>query len=187
MTEKRKISSSIAEYISLALHTIYYIKCIRGRDGDDSIGSVRFRTDTIEKIESNPKTRVTSVQIQVSRFGTDVWNDWNVEPFPSLIIESGLFSPYESEIHQNVRVEVRKTEVGPWFTLFPYDFTAPLSQPQAPSAFTRLMDFRIDFQNKREDIRVILLYNHIIQLFQRCVGWLGVTMESDLLNGLYGI
>ncbi|PKC56484.1 hypothetical protein RhiirA1_542070 [Rhizophagus irregularis] len=98
----------------------------------------------------------------------------------------GLFSPYESEIHQNVRVEVRKTEVGPWFTLFPYDFTAPLSQPQAPSAFTRLMDFRIDFQNKREDIRVILLYNHIIQLFQRCVGWLGVTMESDLLNGLYG-
>ncbi|UZO00266.1 hypothetical protein OCT59_001518 [Rhizophagus irregularis] len=99
----------------------------------------------------------------------------------------GLFSPYESEIHQNVRVEVRKTEVGPWFTLFPYDFTAPLSQPQAPSAFTRLMDFRIDFQNKREDIRVILLYNHIIQLFQRCVGWLGVTMESDLLNGLYGI
>ncbi|CAB5360405.1 unnamed protein product [Rhizophagus irregularis] len=101
--------------------------------------------------------------------------------------ESGLFSPYESEIHQNVRVEVRKTEVGPWFTLFPYDFTAPLSQPQAPSAFTRLMDFRIDFQNKREDIRVILLYNHIIQLFQRCVGWLGVTVESDLLNGLYGI
>jgi hypothetical protein len=101
--------------------------------------------------------------------------------------------------HRNVCVEVRKSETGPWisvheglegklllmktlgFTYLKYillsrDVAASLSPPiQLPNALTRLMDSRHQFPaQKREDTRDILLYNHIIQLFQsRCVGWLG--------------
>uniref|UniRef100_U9U163 Uncharacterized protein n=1 Tax=Rhizophagus irregularis (strain DAOM 181602 / DAOM 197198 / MUCL 43194) TaxID=747089 RepID=U9U163_RHIID len=101
--------------------------------------------------------------------------------------------------HRNVCVEIRKSETGPWisvheglkgklllmktlgfmylkYILLSHDVAAPLSPPiQLPNALTRLMGSRHQFPaQKREDIRNILLYNHIIQLFQsRCVGWLG--------------
>ncbi|UZO08310.1 uncharacterized protein OCT59_028568 [Rhizophagus irregularis] len=101
--------------------------------------------------------------------------------------------------HRNVCVEIRKSETGPWisvheglkgklllmktlgfmylkYILLSHDVAAPLSPPiQLPNALTRLMGSRHQFPaQKREDTRNILLYNHIIQLFQsRCVGWLG--------------
>jgi hypothetical protein len=97
-----------------------------------------------------------------------------------------------------VHVEVRKTETGSCvpvqeelegrlllmktlgFIYFKYilllcDFVVPLSQIHTLNTFTRLMDFRYQLPaQKREDTRDILLYNHIIQLFQSmCVGWPG--------------
>jgi hypothetical protein len=125
-------------------------------------------------------------------------------PLAKEVEESSLFSTLFDSIisgnyfHQNVRVEVKKTETGPWvpvheglegklllmktlefiylkYILLPCDFATPLSQTHIPNAFTRLMDFRYQLPaQKREDTRDILLYNHIIQLFQsRYVGWPG--------------
>uniref|UniRef100_U9UAU2 Uncharacterized protein n=1 Tax=Rhizophagus irregularis (strain DAOM 181602 / DAOM 197198 / MUCL 43194) TaxID=747089 RepID=U9UAU2_RHIID len=125
-------------------------------------------------------------------------------PLVKEVEESSLFSTLFDSVfsgnyfHQNVRVEVRKTETGPWvpvqeglqgklllmktlefiylkYILLLCDFVVPLSQIHILNAFTRLMDFRYQLPaQKREDIRDILLYNHIIQLFQSmCVGWPG--------------
>ncbi|CAB5376997.1 unnamed protein product [Rhizophagus irregularis] len=125
-------------------------------------------------------------------------------PLVKEVEESSLFSTLFDSVfsgnyfHQNVRVEVRKTETGPWvpvqeglqgklllmktlgfiylkYILLLCDFVVPLSQIHILNAFTRLMDFRYQLPaQKREDIHDILLYNHIIQLFQSmCVGWPG--------------
>jgi len=62
------------------------------------------------------------------------------------------------------------------YILLPHDVAASLLPPiQLPNALTRLMNSRHQFPaQKHENTRDILLYNHIIQLFQsRCIGWLG--------------
>lgn len=111
---------------------------------------------------------------------------------------STLFNSLTSEKYSyyNIQVEVKKS-TGPWvlvdegleskillmkmlnFTQLKYvliqnDIDASFSPPRNfPNAFTRLMNSRLQLPlQKREDTRNILLYNHIIQLFQsKSVGW----------------
>ncbi|CAB4480784.1 unnamed protein product [Rhizophagus irregularis] len=90
--------------------------------------------------------------------------------------ESSLFSTLFDSVfsgnyfHQNVRVEVRKTETGPW---------VPVQEGlQGKLLLMKTLGFiYLKYQlpaQKREDTRNILLYNHIIQLFQSmCVSWPG--------------
>ncbi|UZO21928.1 uncharacterized protein OCT59_014309 [Rhizophagus irregularis] len=89
-------------------------------------------------------------------------------PLVKEVEESSLFSTLFDSVfsgnyfHQNVRVEVRKTETGPW---------VPVQEGlQGKLLLMKTLGFiYLKYQlpaQKREDTRNILLYNHIIQLFQ---------------------
>jgi hypothetical protein len=106
----------------------------------------------------------------------------------STLFDSLTFGNY---LHHNVRVEVRKKDTGSWvsvheglegrlllmkmlefthlkYIILPSDIITPSpTSPILPNAFTKLMDFQPQLPvQKRENTRNVLLYNHIIQLFQ---------------------